>query len=40
MEQDDYEIWLEAELEAQPEILLGEDQLYLDSENLAEDHLK
>jgi hypothetical protein len=40
MEQDDYEIWLEAELQAQREILLGEDLLYLDSEKLAEEHLK
>jgi hypothetical protein len=36
MEQDDYEFWLEVELEAQREILLGEDLLYLDSEKLAE----
>jgi len=40
MEQDDYEIWLEAELEAQHEIWLGEDLYYLDSEKLAEEHLK
>jgi hypothetical protein len=40
MEQDDYEIWLEAELQAQREILLGEDLYYLDSEKLAEEHLK
>jgi len=40
MEQDDYEIWLEAELEAQHEIWLGEGLLYLDSEKLAEEHLK
>ena len=40
MEQDDYEIWLEVELEAQREIWLGEDLLYLDSEKLAEEHLK
>jgi len=40
MGHDDYEIWLEAELEAQREIWLGEDLLYLDSEKLAEEHLK
>jgi hypothetical protein len=40
MEQDDYEIWLEVELEAQREIWLGVDLLYLDSEKLAEEHLK
>ena len=40
MEQDDYEIWLEAELEAQREIWLGKDLYYLDSEKLAEEHLK
>jgi len=40
MEQDDYEICLEVELEAQREIWLGVDLLYLDSEKLAEEHLK
>ncbi len=40
MEQDDYEICLEVELEAQREIWLGMDLLYLDSEKLAEEHLK
>lgn len=40
MEQDDYEIWLEAEREAQRELWLGEDLMYLDPEKLAEEHLK
>ena len=40
MEQDDYEIWLEAELQAQREILLGDDLYYLDYVKLAEEHLK
>jgi hypothetical protein len=40
MEQDDYEKWLEAELEAQRELWLGEDLMYLDSEKLTEEHLK
>ena len=40
IEQDDYEIWLEAELQAQREIWLGEDLYYLDFEKLAEEHLK
>ncbi len=40
MEQDDYEIWLDAQLEAQREIKTGEDLMYLDSEKLAEEHLK
>ena len=39
MEQDDYEIWLEAELEAQREQWLGEDLMYLYPEKLAEEHL-
>ena len=40
MEQYDNEIWLEAELEAQRELWLGNCLMYLDSEKLAEDHLK
>ena len=40
MEQDDYEIWLEAELEAHRERWLGEDLFYLDSKKLAEEHHK
>jgi hypothetical protein len=40
MEQDDYEIWLEAEPQAQREIWLGEGLLYLDPEKLAEEYIE
>ncbi len=40
MEQDDYELWLEAELEAQREQWLGGNLMHLDPEKLAEEHLK